>query len=503
MSSSASLSSAPAPTPRASRQALGPWPASPAAFDALNPADRGFLLACGSLRTIADGEAIAARRGEEAALGFVLEGQLERAADPAQSGRTSLGAGMVLGLQDFLQVDGRIAGHDQAIARGGAAVLLVTHRELRGRCASAPAFAARLFEVLARTLATPAEARAAGDPELQELERELEELQHILHDAEVAALAHQGAVPEAEAQTVQAVFRRFVVQLHRSLGPDSRRSEAECEAIGRRVQRVVLPYLLLTETSERLYAKPRGYAGDSVSIEGIYANQAAGRGRLGPLLDACFLAEPAAQAVRNRRGLLAEEIRAVLARTPERPVQITTMACGPAREVFDVFAQLDDPSRLHVHLIDFDHEALEEVPRRAAERGLSAQLSLHHANLIDLSLGRQQLDLPPQDLVYSIGLIDYFVDKLVVRLMSYGHRLLRPGAEMILGNFHPANENKALMDHVLDWRLIHRTEDDLDRMYLESAFGRPAIRFRFEQAGVNLFAFCRKAGEPASRGSEC
>ena len=119
----------------------------------------------------------------------------------------------------------------------------------------------------------------------------------------------------------------------RSLGPDSRRSEAECEAIGRRVQRVVLPYLLLTETSERLYAKPRGYAGDSVSIEGIYANQAAGRGRLGPLLDACFLAEPAAQAVRNRRGLLAEEIRAVLARTPERPVQITTMACGPAREV--------------------------------------------------------------------------------------------------------------------------------------------------------------------------
>lgn len=483
-------SAQPAPAPQ--RQARELF-AEPHAFESLTTADRSFLLACGSLRTLAIGEAVSAQRGEEPALAFVLEGSVQ--ASPLQASReqSALGPGAVLGLHEFLQAAGAAHAPEQAIACTESAVLLVTHRELRARCASAPAFAARLFEVLARTLAMPGVVQSTHDRELDRLEQALVDLQLGLHQAESAALAGSGEMPPAEQQAVHAAFRAFVVQLHRTVGPESGRSDAECEAIGRRVQRQVLPYLLLTETSERLYAKPRGYAGDSVSIEGIYSNRAAGRGRLGPLLDRCFLDEPAAVAVRNRRALLEKEIRAVLRRVDGRTVQITTMACGPAREVFDVFEILEDPSRLHVHLIDFDHEALAEVERRAAELGLQDHISLHHGNLIDLSLGRKRLDLPPQDLVYSIGLIDYFVDKLVVKLMSYGHQLLRPGAEMILGNFHPANEDKALMDHVLDWRLIHRSEQDLDRLYLESGFGRSATRFRFEGAGVNLFAFCRKA----------
>ena len=51
------------------------------------------------------------------------------------------------------------------------------------------------------------------------------------------------------------------------------------EEIGARIQRDVLPFLLLTKTAERLYAKPRGYAGDFLSIEWIYLDQADGAGR--------------------------------------------------------------------------------------------------------------------------------------------------------------------------------------------------------------------------------
>ena len=66
--------------------------------------------------------------------------------------------------------------------------------------------------------------------------------------------------------------------------------------------------------------------------------------------------------------------------------------------------------------------------------------------------------------MYSIGLIDYFDDKMVTRFLSYAHSRLRAGGELIVGNFHPRNPDKALMDHVLDWRLIHRTEEDMDRL---------------------------------------
>ncbi len=110
-----------------------------------------------------------------------------------------------------------------------------------------------------------------------------------------------------------------------------------------------------------------------------------------------------------------------------------------------------------------------------------------------MAVGRQRLDLPPQDLVYSVGLTDYFSDRFVLKLINYAHSLLRPGGRLLLGNFHPDNPTRALMEHVFGWRLIHRTEDDMHRLYAASKFGRRCTRIRFEAEGINLFAECIKA----------
>ena len=48
------------------------------------------------------------------------------------------------------------------------------------------------------------------------------------------------------------------------------------------------------------------------------------------------------------------------------------------------------------------------------------------------------------------------------------------------------------MDHVLDWKLIHRTEEDLNRLFAASAFGAPCARIEAEAEGINLFAVGRK-----------
>ena len=84
---------------------------------------------------------------------------------------------------------------------------------------------------------------------------------------------------------------------------------------------------------------------------------------------------------------------------------------------------------------------------------------------------------------------------LVRRLIDYIYTMLEPGGRVILGNFHPNNTDKAFMDHVLEWRLIHRTEDDMNRLFAESKFGRPCTRCRFEQECINLFAECVKEGD--------
>jgi hypothetical protein len=120
------------------------------------------------------------------------------------------------------------------------------------------------------------------------------------------------------------------------------------------VQSELLPYLLLSECAERFYSKPRGYAGDFHSIELMYRNRPSGVGRLGPLVDECFLNEPPTVAARNRRALLSNEIASEVAARPEGPVRIASLASGPAAEVFDAFAALADPGRLEAHLVDID-----------------------------------------------------------------------------------------------------------------------------------------------------
>ena len=118
---------------------------------------------------------------------------------------------------------------------------------------------------------------------------------------------------------------------------------------------------------------------------------------------------------------------------------------------------------------------------------------MRQANLVYLALGRQDLELPPQDMIYSIGLIDYFGDRFVVKLLDFIHQRLASGGRVVLGNFHPRNPTRMVMDHVLDWQLIHRDEEHMNRLFRASLFGCDCAEFIFEDAGVNLFAVGIKA----------
>jgi CRP-like cAMP-binding protein len=255
----------------------------------------------------------------------------------------------------------------------------------------------------------------------------------------------------------------------------------------------LLPYLLLTRSAERMYRKPRGYAGDFLTIEWMYANEPGGAGELGQLLDRCFLNQPAAQAVRHRRELLKDELEQAPQLTDQRPLRVTSLACGPAAEVFDILLQYPElADQVQFTLVDVDQEALNHVQERLLAHGLDQAVRLERRNLLHLCIGRQTLELEPQHLMYSIGLIDYFDDRIVTRLQTWIRSCLAPGGRSILGNFHPNNPTRGLMDHLLDWRLIHRDEADMVRLADAAGFAPGTTRCRFEQAGVNLFSIATR-----------
>jgi extracellular factor (EF) 3-hydroxypalmitic acid methyl ester biosynthesis protein len=325
------------------------------------------------------------------------------------------------------------------------------------------------------------------ETEREPLFEQIDRLKSAIAWADREAIDNKGSLPSERFLELQTTFDRTVELIQTTLSrPEQALSDSRKMQMAAVLQRELLPYILLTETAERFYSKPRGYAGDAQTIRQVYLNKPAGTGRIGPLIDACFLDRPPSKAVRNRRGLLAKEICAEVARCGT--ALVTSLACGPAAEAFDAFNALTEKEVLTFTGIDIDVQALDALRLQADETGLERQVAALRGNLVHLATGRQQFDQPPQDLVYSIGLIDYFNDEFVIHLLNWVHDRLAPGGRIILGNFHPRNPDREFMDRVLDWKLIHRTEDDMRRLFAESKFARPCSRIMFEAEQINLFA---------------
>jgi extracellular factor (EF) 3-hydroxypalmitic acid methyl ester biosynthesis protein len=443
------------------------------------------------------------------ALYFVLQGLLGiRSEALGNSTLTHLGPGEILGEMSLLE--GKPASAT-VLALENSLLLVLPIDILRRKLDEDPYMATRFYHALGRIvsgrlrnsmgqlgqmLRDRGVVEELTSSQWDEISVYIEQFKALIQKADQAALKQEGQIPRQLVEEVQSGLLSFSELMNDTIGDDAPAHEAVKVDIGQRIKREMLPYLLLTRTAERAYAKPRGYAGDFATIDQIYRNEPVGRGRVGPLLDQAFLNLPACEAVRNRRHLLAEWIRLAIAeKADQSPARITSLACGPAAEVFDVYGQLPDPSMLATTLVDIDFQALAYLDDQISAIGLRRQMHPVNGNLVYLATGRSTLDLQPQDLIYSIGLIDYFNDKFVVTLLNFIHSLLRPGGKVVLGNFHPRNSTKALMDHVLDWRLIHRTEDDMNRLFKASVFRSTCSNVRFEEQGINLFAECIRGAE--------
>jgi extracellular factor (EF) 3-hydroxypalmitic acid methyl ester biosynthesis protein len=265
------------------------------------------------------------------------------------------------------------------------------------------------------------------------------------------------------------------------------------DKLGAFVHAETYPYLGLSTLVDRSYTKPRGYAGDFLTLQMVYDDQPDGVRRLGPYIDRWFLGMPASCAVKNRRQLLRDVIVDAARTVGDRPLAITSLACGPAREIFDIFDQADHPD-IAATCLDIDDQALAYAQSIADDAGVRGRVSFVQANAVKLALGRETLELHDQDLVYSIGLIDYLADHLVVRLLDWIFHRLCPGGTTIVGNFDIDNPDRAFMDHLLDWKLIHRSAQDLANLFAQSEFGPAPVDVRREATGINLFASARRPG---------
>lgn len=473
-------------------------------FDTLTEVESRILVAAGREWHVGAGETIITAGSSVSALVVVLDGLLAVYAGADRTRRLArLGPGAIVGDMSLIE---RRAPTESVVAEEPSLLLEITHSEIDRVIAGNAAFGSKLYFGLARVLsrrlrlansqlsfARATVASLGGQPTWRRVADAVAALKDRLVAADREALRSQGELSVGTADGLVSELLGLFELVEDQIGDGSSEDVRVKDEIGVWLQRELLPYIALTEVCERMYAKPRGYAGDYATIAQIYANVSGGTGRLGPTIDRAFLESPPSVAVRNRRAMLVDEVLATVSAAGGAEAHVTSLACGPAAEIFDVYGRLPSPDRLAVTLVDIDLQALASVADKRDAQKLQRQITLSNENLIGLAVGHTETTIRQQDLVYSAGVIDYLGDALVVQLINAVHTMLKPGGRIILGSFHPRNRCKAFMDHVLDWRLIHRTETDVDQLFQRSVFARASTRIWFEEQGINLFAECVKA----------
>ena len=301
----------------------------------------------------------------------------------------------------------------------------------------------------------------------------------------------QPDIPDALQESCNETLNEFIGQigaLNREL-----QSRSDRDHVWGFVFKEIYPYFLRSRFAERAYYKPKGYAGDYLMMEMIYENQAQGDGKLGVLVDRYCLDSSASRAVRGRRRLLREQLDLLFREHSgsDRPFQILNLACGPCRELFDFLAQCRAQEKVRALCVDADPQALEHANRVVSTSDHRAAVRYMSENLVKWSLGRVDHDFGPQDVIYSAGLTDYLDRRLFKALIAKSFTQLKPGGVLIIGNFGPGNPDKTFMDHILQWKLIHRDAEEL-RDLVRSSGTWESIDVLSEEQGVNLFVRARK-----------
>ncbi|MNZ12332.1 hypothetical protein D3C78_292070 [compost metagenome] len=225
--------------------------------------------------------------------------------------------------------------------------------------------------------------------------------------------------------------------------------------------------------------RPHGYAGDFEIIDRIHTHW------LSPVAhlrnwDHFFHWHQAPRAVRNRKDYF-KSLMAELDASGE-PQRVLNVGSGPCRDVHE-YLQEHPASHIHFECIEQDEKAI------AYARALlgDADVTIHEQDAFRFKPGRTRYDL-----VWSAGLFDYLDDRQFVLLLKVLARTLRPGGELVIGNFTEPNHSRAYMEFG-GWFLNHRSEAQLRTLVALSTLACESVSVEQEPAGLNLFLRIRMA----------
>lgn len=219
-------------------------------------------------------------------------------------------------------------------------------------------------------------------------------------------------------------------------------------------------------------SKPYGYSGDFSIIDRIYTMDVSPEHKK---WDEYSLSQDASKAIRNRKDYFKKIVNG---RLPNGG-NLLNAGSGPARDLMELYHE-GEHKELLTTCVEMDERAVAYAKELTS--AFSDRIRYVHNNILTFK--------PQQkfDMIWSAGLFDHFDDLACVLMLKKFKNWLKPGGEIVIGNFNQDyNPSRSFMELLCDWYLIHRNRDDLLRLAHQAGFEYKHLKVESEPEGINLF----------------
>ena len=244
---------------------------------------------------------------------------------------------------------------------------------------------------------------------------------------------------------------------------------------GRAVKKAVKEYTETVLTPEFLgsplcvqgYTKPLGYPGDFKVMQYVYDNQALGNTLFDKLAHrfAVFTGEH----LHDRLRLVGNAvIKHTTTYSKDKALHIVDVGCGMAWELRPLIESETLPKNSIMTFVDQERQVLEDLQKSFAgtltkNNRPDIAVDIVQASFVELFDPTSALaQLPRQNIVCSLGLIDYLTENRARGFVTALYDKLTPGGLLVVTNIrqHPARLEWVL-GYVFDWEMYYRTEEQM------------------------------------------
>lgn len=216
--------------------------------------------------------------------------------------------------------------------------------------------------------------------------------------------------------------------------------------------------------SKRAFEKPRGYAGDAVMLDYLYAGFISDIKtvsldeitELGKKIHNLTINIPDSLGVMERARCIGRTIDSIYEHNPD--MRILSIAAGHLREprFSDAFNK-----GLIKEVVAFDQD--EDSLRLIREEYKDKNVSTVKGKIKDLFIETKLVkSLGMFDFIFASGLFDYLNDRPAILLTRSMFSLLKPQGKMYITNFIDNNLSQGYMETFMGWTLIYRTLEEIE-----------------------------------------